>query len=763
MKHESVLLLFTVLTLSLPALGVPADIEEDIRIPEFAGEAGKKVRPLYTASPPVVDGRLDDTVWFECARDGESMATDFTYRGMDGRHEHPDQTVVRIAFDEENLYFGIECLVLNTDDLVSSVLIRDAPIWIDDSVEIFLDTFNDDKSAYYFMVSVNNTQLDGYISEEGEVENRNWDGIWKSAVSVDRDAWYAEIKLPLRNLRFGLLNDSWGFNAVRFHVSDKDQSTWKQTGDNIYRVSMFGEMAGMDRMSKHPTFDFKPYLSGEYRDNAKDVSAGKDIEAGIDVSSRFIPSSVITATYKPDFAQVESDPYQINLTDEELFFPEKRSFFLDGQQYFDTPIQTFYSRRIGDIEYGGKLLGRVGPTHVYGVALEAYEHLADAESEGSPYKYDYLVGRIKQDITEHAFVGALGVERKGEPWGANRSLSTDFGLSFNDELLLSGQYVYIQDEHHAEKADGLDLSFSRYTSDLSFGGGYIDYGRRLDVVKTGYIPYDDTRGYWGWASYDWWLWSSGIKKISAYADYEHYLNHDGSAVEKGRENDSDNLQREGLLGEVTVDLENEMTFRVSAERNFRRYTGRIWQEEPFEVKLYYDNYKNEYYSILSGYKLHEWNSVYAFYMIGQHFDFDLSYWGVGGTINPIPRLSLEYSIDYEILNDDDWWYFDRTPEDPLDPHRVKIPVKYHYEYVINRLHIMYSFTDAIQARVFVQSSSDLGHYATNALLSWEFLPGSHAYLVYNEKRLFKRDKVETAGRSVLDQLLFFKVDYFLGL
>jgi len=212
-----------------------------------------------------------------------------------------------------------------------------------------------------------------------------------------------------------------------------------------------------------------------------------------------------------------------------------------------------------------------------------------------------------------------------------------------------------------------------------------------------------------------------------------------------------------------MELENDMTFRVSAERNFRRYTGRIWREEPYAAKLYYDNYQNEYYSILSGYKLHEWNSVYAFYMIGQHFNFDLSYWGIGATINPIPRMSIDYSIDYETLDDESWWYVERTPDDPTDPRAVKIPVKYHYEYVINRLHLMYSFTDAIQARIFVQSSSDVGHYATNALLSWEFLPGSHAYLVYNEKRLFKRDYVDLAGKSVIDQLLFFKVDYFLGL
>ncbi len=564
-----------ILVLSATAFALPPDDDEDIRLPDFTGEDGKKVRPLYTGSPPVIDGYLDDDIWIECARDGDSLATDFTYRGMEGRHEHPDQTVVRVAFDGDNLYFGIECLVLNTDDLVSSILHRDAPIWIDDSVEIFLDTFDDDKSAYYFIVSVNNTQLDGYISEEGELENRNWDGIWESAVSIDRDAWYAEIKLPLRNLRFGLFNDDWGFNVARFHVADNDQSTWKQTGDNIFRVSMFGELTEMNRISKRPTVDVRPYVSGEYRDIAKSDGAAKDFHGGVDVSSRILPSTVVTATYKPDFAQVEADPYQINLTDEELFFPEKRAFFLDGQQYFDTPLQIFYSRRIGDIEYGGKLLGRVGPTHIYGVALEAYEHLADPESEGSPYKYDYLVGRIKQDITKHAFVGALAVERRGEPWGINRSLSGDFGVSFNDELLLSGQYVYAQDEHYGETARGLDAAFSRYTSGLSFGGGYLDYGRRLDIIKTGYIPYDDTKGYWGWASYDWWLWSLGIQKIGIYADYESYLNHDGSVTEKGRENDSDNLQREGFVSEATVELENDMTFRFSAERNFRRYTGRI--------------------------------------------------------------------------------------------------------------------------------------------------------------------------------------------
>jgi hypothetical protein len=162
------------------------------------------------------------------------------------------------------------------------------------------------------------------------------------------------------------------------------------------------------------------------------------------------------------------------------------------------------------------------------------------------------------------------------------------------------------------------------------------------------------------------------------------------------------------------------------------------------------NFENRYYAGTVGYNLEEWSSVFAFYEWGKHFGYDLDYWGGGFSFNPFSRLTLAYDIDYETLVD----YFYNNKKEPV-PDR--------YEFIINRIHGELNITDELAARLFVQSSSDLGHYATNALLSYEFAKGSYVYLVYNEKRLYRDRMRDELGRRLLDQIVFLKVNYLLGL
>jgi hypothetical protein len=727
----------------------------------YAANKVNKVEPFFTDLPPKIDGVLDDALWYEIKAHDESIAAGFTYRGYEGEDLYYalEPTDVAVAYDDENLYFGISCYMANTDELVSRILIRDAPLWYDDSIEIFIDTFFDHKSAYYFSVNPSGTQMDGVITEEGEVESRNWDGLWYSATSIDRYGWYAEIRIPFRILRFSLTRDVWGLNFVRFHTKTQDQTIWNPVGENLLRVSEYGEMTGMSSISKRPTLDVLPYFSSEYRSTAKEEEGSSDYDVGIDVTSRILPSFEVTGTYKPDFAQVEADPYRINLTDEELFYPEKRPFFLEGLQYFDTPIMAFYTRRVGDIDYGFKGLGRVGPTHVYGIGLKATERQEDPENPGGPHRFNYIVGRVKQDITKYAYAGFLGYQRKGDTWNANRALSADAGVSFNDELIFTGQYIKAQDRQVDIDDDAFTLSFDRYTSGLSLGGGYEDIGRRMDVLKCAYIPFDDVKGYWGWFDYNWWLWFLGLKKINFYGYYEHYMNHNGYLPDI--EMTADTLERETVVGQLGLYFTNKITVELYTEHNFRSEEYKehwiitdplnpdderhVYREVPYSVV-------NDYYSVFSGYNLDEWSNVYAFYEFGRHYDFNLNYWGGGVRINPIPRLGVAYDLDYELLNGEE---VRKEPGEPVE--------ELNYEFIINRLHLDLSITDELQLRAFIQSSSDLGHFATNAVLSWEYLSGSHLYLVYNEKRLFKEQFRQDIGKGVLDRLVFFKVNYFLGI
>jgi hypothetical protein len=705
--------------------------------------------PVYADVAPRLDGALDDLCWREAARRPAATAAAFIYRGLPYAFFAEEQTTAYVAYDEEYLYIGAKCEFASADDVTGRILLRDANLWYDDMFEVFLDTFHDRKSAYYFALNPLNTQMDGYFSEEGEVENRNWDGVWYSATQINHDSWTLEMKIPFRSLRFGLFNEEWGINFVRFHKHTGDQTIWRDTGENLLRVSLYGTMEVPPRLQRRPVVDVRPYVSGSYRDLAKNDDDEFDHKEGIDVGFRFLPSMTVVGTYRPDFAQVEADPYQINLTDEELFYPEKRPFFLEGQEYFDTPIRAFYSRRIGDIEYGGKYLGRLGPTHLYALHLDADEYTEDPENPGGPHRYAYTVARVKQDITEHASVGLLGLRRSGDTWRDNDAVGADATVSFEDEAIFTGQFLRMLDDETGIDDNGLELGLTRYTSGLSLGAGYTDLGPRLDLLKTAYIPYDDVKGYWGWADYDLWLYQWGIKKLNWNVEHEHYLNHhtlmktvDGTADQR--------LQRESLAGEFGVYLENKLTFRALAERNFR---AEVFKHEfpsvPPSYAPYRVNFENEYFAGTVGYNLEEWSSVYAFYEWGTHFDYTLRYGGGGFSFNPFSRLTLAYDVDYEVL---DATFYDNN----------QVPQDFHYEFILNRLHADLNITDELAARLFVQSSSDLGHYATNALLSYEFAKGSYVYLVYNEKRVYKDRLREDLGRRLLDQLVFLKVNYLLG-
>jgi hypothetical protein len=711
------------------------------------------ITPLYADVAPQIDGALDDRVWRDCARRPTATAGAFIYRGAEGRFLAEEQTTVYVAYDEEALYVGARCEFANADAVVARILLRDQNLWYDDSFEVFLDTFQDGKSAYYFSVNPLNTQMDGYFSEEGEVENRNWDGVWYSATKLGADAWTCEFKIPFRTLRWGLFNREWGVNFARFHKATGDQTVWVDVGENLLRVSRFGTMEAPPRRSKRPTLDVQPYVSGFYRDLAKEDGGRLDHKEGVDVASRVLPSVNVVGTYRPDFAQVEADPYRINLTDEELFYPEKRPFFLEGQEYFDTPLQVLYSRRIGDIDYGGKVLGRVGPTHLYALALRADEYLEDADNPGGPYPYDWAVARVKQDITKYASLGVLGVRRTGETWRDNDALSADAAISFNDEVIFAGQFVRGVDGETGRAANGLELALNRYTSGLSVGAGYEDLDRNLALIKTAYIPYDDVRGYWGTADYNWWLYKIGVKKLNWNVNGEHYLNH-GDALKTPYGPEIQRLQREGLDGEFGVYLDNRLSFRVLAERNYRQEIGKVqewpapYPPGPPNVYPMRESFENRYYAGTVGYNLEEWSSAYAFYEWGTHFGYDLQYWGGGYSFNPFSRLTLSYDLDFETLSE-------------VDPVLADRPRRY-YEFIINRLHGDLNLTDDLAARVFIQSTSDAGYYATNALLSYEFRKGCHVYLVYNEKRLYKAARRDEVGRASLDQLLFLKVNYLLG-
>lgn len=309
-----------------------------------------------------------------------------------------EETHVRVLFDEENLYVGIRALDSEPDKIVARILQRDRVMLVDgfdqrpvfggdDAVAVLFDPFHDNRNPYVFATNSNGAEFDAVVSDEGKEFNVDWRGVWEVAARRTAEGWSAEFKIPLNTIRYPNDSDApWGFNMSRMIRRRNEKVFWQGwSGDSggFHRVSLAGDLVGLHGLpAKGMNLELKPYaLGGLHRTREEDavLSRTTDIEIGPDWKSEVRPGLVPDLTYHTDFAQVEVDDEQVNLTRFGLFFPEKRDFFLENSGIFlfgvpanpfePPPFQMFFSRRIGieedeeevvPIVAGGRLTGRLG-------------------------------------------------------------------------------------------------------------------------------------------------------------------------------------------------------------------------------------------------------------------------------------------------------------------------------------------------------------------------------------------------------------------
>ncbi|MCP5109229.1 MAG: carbohydrate binding family 9 domain-containing protein, partial [bacterium] len=267
------------------------------------------------------------------------------------------RTVAYLLYDERNFYVAVYAHDTDPDSITGQLTNRDGELAKDDSITVYLDTFHDRRSCYYFATNTLATQSDGRIKNDGKVRNKNWDAEWQVAATTASDGWMAEFAIPLRNLQFRSGEDrSWGINIGRSRRSNLGRDFWAGPIESPSRVSQYGELTGLTLPGETAKrWDFIPYVLGRYRQGANTTG-----DAGFDFRYAFRPETTTHVTVNPDFAIIEADEEFVNLTRFEVRLDEKRPFFLESNDRFGQRIQTFYSRRIGDIDAGGNLLSRHG-------------------------------------------------------------------------------------------------------------------------------------------------------------------------------------------------------------------------------------------------------------------------------------------------------------------------------------------------------------------------------------------------------------------
>jgi uncharacterized protein DUF5916/cellulose/xylan binding protein with CBM9 domain len=399
---------------------------------------------LSDGEGPAIDGRVGEAEW---ARAEPFSA--FVQQEPNEGQPATERTEIRFLIDQRNLYIAIICYDSAPGEIVVSESRRDASLADTDSIEILLDTFNDGQNAFVFGTNPFGIELDGQVmgegqnagggfiasgvggSQRGQVRgfNANWDADFTVRAGMTERGWEAEFAIPLKTLRYNAGSDrTWGVNVMR-NIRRKNEQVFLSAvprGYSLYRVSSGGKLNGLNLPTRRD-LRFIPYVSGSVNDDKTLLTNQIDRTGRIGLDAKWGVRADLTldATINTDFAQVEADEEQVNLTRFALFFPEKRPFFLENAQLFQVgqpqAVDLFFSRRVGldpsgqpiDIIGGARLSGKLGGGYNLGLLnLQTDEAFDPRTGAGVAPGNNFTVMRLQREVGRSNF-GGIFVNRQG--------------------------------------------------------------------------------------------------------------------------------------------------------------------------------------------------------------------------------------------------------------------------------------------------------------------------------------------------------------
>jgi hypothetical protein len=414
--------------------------------PVHAQEAAS--RPAATAvsvrEAPMIDGQLNERAWLEAP-----PLASFTQAEPFEGQPASERTEVRIIYDDVAIYVGVMLHDGDPSQIVTTDTRRDADLREMDSFQIIFDTFRDQQNGFVFGTNALGVQYDAQVRSEGRPD-ATWDGSWEVRTNVTESGWTAEFRIPLRTLRYGPAPQVWGVNAFRNIQRSRERTYWAPLAReyNLERLSSAGDLRGLQLQTPR-NLKVLPYLtSSANRDFRPGAATDVVGDFGFDVKFGITPSLNLDATYNTDFAQVEVDSQQINLTRFNLRFPEKRPFFQENAGLFrvgkGNELDLFFSRRIGldedgnivPIRGGGRLSGKMSGFNVGALNMQT-------GAGGSAPANNFSVLRASRELRNRSGVGVMFINRSATGSGArstdwNRTWGTDARLGLGEHFDVGG-------------------------------------------------------------------------------------------------------------------------------------------------------------------------------------------------------------------------------------------------------------------------------------------------------------------------------------
>ena len=689
------------------------------------------VRAIRLDEPLVVDGQLDESVYSDFRPFG-----DFVQVAPVAGAPSSERTDVWVTFDETHVYVTCRCWdEAPPEDWVINELRRDTPgLRNNDHFGVMFDTFYDRRSGMMFYANALGARADYSVVDEGR-SNTDWNPVWDVAGGRFDGGWVVEMAIPFKTLRYVSGPDQvWGIQ-LRRSIRHKNEWTYLNPvpaflagPQGLNRVSSAGTIVGLDLPPAGNNLELKPYAIGELRtDRTVTPSRSNETTGNVGIDLKYGLTANLTAdvTFNTDFAQVEVDEQQVNLTRFSLFFPEKRDFFLEGRGVFefgqggvggfrrgpggsfrrgggDQPT-LFYSRRIGleegeviPIRAGGRVTGKVGPFSVGAINIQT-----GAKNALGVSSTNYSIVRLKRDILDRSSIGALFTNRSvsltGD--GANRTYGLDAAFAFFQNLTLGGYWARTESPGLAGKDDSWQSAvaydgdkYGARASHLEVGEAFnpeVGFLRRSDFAKSsGSLRFSPRP-----ASIE------AVRKLTWEVLVDHFADGRGG------------LESRQQTGRFQVEMENSDRWSIEHIRDFERL------DDPFAISDDVDILPGRYsfnsqrlsYEAgpqrrLSGNVSFQW---------GDFYDGSLRSLSVNqGRLVVTNHLSLEPGVALNLLE---------LPGEEVTQ-------------AVFRLRADYAFTPRMFASALIQYNDSDESVSTNVRFRWEYAPGSEIFVVWTDER-----------------------------
>ena len=683
------------------------------------------VRAIKLTQPLRVDGQLDEEVYAQHAPFGGFIQVAPVYG-----EESTERTDVWISYDQDNIYVSARVWdAAPPDRWISNELRRDTnQLRNNDHIGVMFDTFYDRRSGFMFYTNPLGALADYSVIDEGG-SNTDWNPVWESRTGTFEGGWTVEMAIPFKTLRYRSgANQMWGLQMRR---SIRHKNEWAYLNpvpqnlagpQALNRVSSGGTLVDLDLPPASRNIELKPYvISSLTTDRTVVPRINNDFDPDLGGDFKYGVTANLTAdfTVNTDFAQVEIDEQQVNLTRFSLFFPEKRDFFLEGRGVFDfarggasggamgggdvTAPYLFYSRRIGlnrnrviPITAGGRLTGKVGAFGIGAMNIQT----SDEELSGTP-DTNFSVLRVKRDILRRSTIGMMFTNRSVtvNEAGSNQAFGVDGAFSFYQNVHLGAYYARTE-------TTGLEGDNDSYQGKFEYGADR--YGARAEFLKVGdnfnpeigFLRRDDFK-----RSYAQLRFSPrpsnlrGVRKLT----YEGSLDYieDGAGV----------LETRQQSVRFDAEFDNSDRFNVQVDRNYEFLTV------PFQVSpgviIPVGGYSFD--DVQFGYNFGSQRRVSGnvSLTVGEFYDGEITTLGFSqGRVSITKRFSIEPSFSLS---------------------RVDLPYGDFVTRVL-RSRVDYGFSPRMFASALLQYNYTDRTFSSNLRYRWEYRPGSEFFIVWTDEQ-----------------------------